>query len=378
MSSSRIPVALVITELDFGGAEQCLVHIACGLDSSRFAVEVHVLGKPPKAPVDGLLMHLRAAQVPCHFLGLDHIWQLPQAVARLRGQLGGKRRRVVLSFLFHANVVAAMALRGSSNSVLACGIRVADPCRWRQWVERRALRRAAKVVCVSYAVARFAASRLRVDNTRLEVIPNGIDPGSMRDLPPVELASLGVPAQRRALVVVARLTHQKGIDELLQAAGPLLTALPHHDLILVGHGPALPHLRQLATDLGVADRVHFAGWRADVPAILKASDLLLLPSRYEGMPNVVLEAMACRRPVVCTQAEGVCELLGPLSDAQTVPVGDAQAFVNKVLALINEPVQLSQLAAGNQRRAQQYFARNVMIQAYADLLQTLNSGLLQP
>jgi len=377
MSSSRIPVALVITELDFGGAEQCLVHIARGLDSSRFAVEVYVLAPPPKAPVDGLLTQLRAAQVPCHFLGLDHIWQFPQAVARLRGRLGGKRR-VVLSFLFHANVVAAMALHGSSNTVLACGIRVADPSRWRQWVERRALRRAAKVVCVSHAVARFAASRLRVDHARLTVIPNGIDPSSMRDVPPVELASLGVPAQRRALVVVARLTHQKGIDELLRAAGPLLTALPHHDLVLVGQGPALPYLRQLATDLGNADRVHFAGWRTDVPAILKASDLLLLPSRYEGMPNVVLEAMACRRPVVCTRAEGVGELLGPLSDAQTVPIGDAQAFVNKVLALINDPVKLSQLAAGNQRRAEQHFARNVMVQAYADLLQTLNSGLLQP
>ena len=76
----------------------------------------------------------------------------------------------------------------------------------------------------------------------------------------------------------------------------------------------------MAAERGVAHRVHFAGWQPTVPEILLASDVMVLPSRWEGMPNVLLEAMACGRPVVCSAAEGVAEVLGPLAEPQTAPV----------------------------------------------------------
>ena len=101
--------------------------------------------------------------------------------------------------------------------------------------------------------------------------------------------------------------------------------------------------------MGIADRVHFAGWRADVPEILAASDLLVLPSAWEGMPNVVLEAMASGLPVVATSVEGVEELLGPAAESQTVRYGDSAALATKIVRLVDDRHEATATGAENRR-----------------------------
>ncbi len=120
---------------------------------------------------------------------------------------------------------------------------------------------------------------------------------------------------------------------LIETAGAWLASLPDCDLLLVGTGPLQGRLESACRAAGIADRVHFAGWRSDVPEILAASELLVLPSVWEGMPNVVLEAMASRRPVVATDVEGVRELLGPLAARQLVRYGDTQDLIDKIVRL---------------------------------------------
>ena len=126
---------------------------------------------------------------------------------------------------------------------------------------------------------------------------------------------------------------------------------------------------------GFADRVHFAGWRADIPQILAASRLLVLPSLWEGMPNVVLEAMAAGLPVVATDVEGVRELLGPAADGQVVPLGDTQAFTDRVIRLVrdtrNRPPKSG---AANRRRVAESFTLDGMVAAYQSLWQSLLAG----
>ena len=138
------------------------------------------------------------------------------------------------------------------------------------------------------------------------------------------------------MTYVGRLETQKGVRWLVETAPAWLGQLPDCDLLLVGKGPEREHLRRMSADRGIADRVHFAGWRSDVPAILARSDLVVLPSAWEGMPNVVLEAMASRLPVVASNVEGVAELLGPDADAQTVAHGDTTAFAAKVVGIMTD------------------------------------------
>ena len=172
---------------------------------------------------------------------------------------------------------------------------------------------------------------------KLTAIPNGVDYRQFAEAKPIELTQLGLPAGQRAILFVGRLDRQKGLDDLLANCPRVLAALPQHDLVLVGDGPERAALKDLAAARGIAGRVHFAGWRADVPEILAAADLLVLPSRWEGMPNVVLEAMAAGKPVVATRAHGVEDALGELAKEQCVPVGNGHQLAERIIHFAQNP-----------------------------------------
>jgi glycosyltransferase involved in cell wall biosynthesis len=368
----QLRIALVITELEVGGAERCLVNLAAGLDRDRFAVTVYCLAPRPRAPQDRLVRRLEDEQVPVHFLAFSNKWSLIAAVRSLRRLFDGQRPDVIQSMLFHANVVSGLAHRPGGPGVLSLGVRVADPSRWRQWVEARVARRAQRIVCVSQSVADFTARQVGIDRARLEVIPNGIDVLACLRRSPADLTRYGIAPGRRVITCISRLATQKGIDLLIRAAPNLFANLPDHDLLLVGDGPEAANLRRLAAERQVSARVHFAGWQPAVPEILLASDLMVLPSRWEGMPNVLLEAMACGCPVVCSAAEGVAEVLGPLAESQTAPVGNSQVLVRKALAIIRNPDLARQLGRQNQQRVTNLFSLAEMVRRYETLFETLS------
>ena len=117
--------------------------------------------------------------------------------------------------------------------------------------------------------------------------------------------------------------------------------------------------------------MHVVGWRPDAASILAASQILLLTSRYEGMPNVVLEAMALGKPVMASRVQGVVELLGPAAAEQTAPWSDTAAFVQKLVPLARDSVRCEQLGQINQGRAREQFSIERMIGAYAQLYEGL-------
>jgi glycosyltransferase involved in cell wall biosynthesis len=174
------------------------------------------------------------------------------------------------------------------------------------------------------------------------------------------------------ITFIGRLDEQKGLPWLFELLPTVFTRLPNHDLLVVGSGPQRALLERLAADRGLANRVHFAGFRDEVAAILAASDLLVLPSRWEGMPNVLLEAMASGKPVVATAVEGVVELLSyPLASMQVLEVDDSQGFANKVVAIIQDSVWAAQLGQLNRARAAKEFSFNAMVAAYERLYDSL-------
>ena len=376
MSHEPKKLALVITELEVGGAERCLVNLARGIDQGRFQPTVYSIAPRPSAPRDALVGLLESAHIPVRFLGFTRKWRFPAAVGQLVQAWREQPPDVVQSMLFHANVVTGLAVRrlGRCDSWCA-GIRVADPSRTRQMLERSIVKQASHVVCVSQRVADYAGRRMAISVEQLAVIPNGIDVDAGPQQAAALLESLGVPPLRRSIICVSRLDPQKGVDQLLQSAADWLGALPMHDLLIVGDGSQAVRLRRMAAHLDIAARVHFCGWQPNVLEILRASDLLVLPSRWEGMPNVLLEAMACERPVVCTQAEGVMEVLGPLSVEQSVPVGDIQGFTQKVLNILKQPSLAAELGKNNRQRVATHFSLKGMVQRYEALFERVSRGL---
>ncbi len=283
--------------------------------------------------------------------------------------------QIVQSFLFHANVVAPWAARRAGVPHVVTGIRVAERrkrwhlrlARWADgWVDRH--------VCVSESVRAFSAGAGGLPNDKLLVIPNGVDLkrfATARSAPP---SDLGIPSGRRLLAFVGRLDRQKGLDWLLRLLPRMLDGLPDYDLLVVGAGPRRVALAELAAQVGLVDRVRFVGYRGDIPKILAASELLLLPSRWEGMPNVVLEAMAAGKPVVATEVEGVVEALGPAGSRQIVRPDHGEAFAAKVRVILQDAALAAELGQANRARVEEHFSITAMVESYERLYESLASG----
>jgi glycosyltransferase involved in cell wall biosynthesis len=400
-------IALVTTELAVGGAEQCLTRLAIGLAQRGFQPAVYSLLPPPAAPRDRLVRQLADAAVPVQFLGLRRATQFRRGVRTLAELLTRQPPALIQSFLFHANILATFATRRLRHATpLVTGWRVADQRPCRAWLETRLTRHVDHVVCVSQAVA-DQALRLGIPAARLSVIPNGVDttrfaaepltpvpvgepaPSSTSTaaipeplatplatlpatLPATPLATL-LATPLATLLAIGRLDPQKGFDWLLQGAPRLLTTLPGYRLEIVGEGPERAVLAARIAAAGLQGRVQLTGWQDDIPRRLRSAALVLVPSRWEGMPNVVLEAMAAGRAVVATQVEGVRELLGPECSAQSTPVHDLAAFVDRVIELARDPVERTRLGEANARRARERFSIDAMVDAYAALYRTLCS-----
>jgi glycosyltransferase involved in cell wall biosynthesis len=193
---------------------------------------------------------------------------------------------------------------------------------------RAALRGAAAVVAVSRALAGKAIA-LGTDAARVHTLYNGVDgtlfaPGS-RD---AARTQLGLDAADAPLLLyVGNLKESKGCLDLLEAFPPVLAARPQARLVYVGDGPCRGALLARARALGVEARLQLAGAMPHdaLPDWFRAADVLCLPSHNEGVPNVVLEAMACGTPVVATQVGGIPEVV-PEHAGRLVPLGDRAAL----------------------------------------------------
>lgn len=372
-SPQPLQIVFLITELEVGGAERCLANLACGLDRTRFRTRVCSLGPRPSAGKDQLVRQLEEARVPAHFLDVRSTWQAPLAVRRLHRYLSAERVDLLQTFLFHANVLGASAARRAGISHTVAGVRVADPSRWRMWLERRMVKGLDRVVCVSQSVADFVRTRGGFPAHKLLVIPNGIDISPYSASAHAhDVASPKV--QPPVLLCVGRLDRQKGFDWLLDMAAEILRQLPTHELHIVGDGPERASLLRRAETTSVSDRIRFLGWRDDVPQLLAASHLLLLPSRWEGMPNVLLEAMAAGLPVVAAQVEGMHEVVGETAEQQLVPWGDSQRFVAAVVQLATNANLAADLGKRNRARVASRFSLAAMISQYEKLYTELLSS----
>ncbi len=369
---AKIKIALCITDLDLGGAERCLMHLALNIDRQRFEPVVYCLGPRPTREQASCLPPLEAAGIEVHCLDGRGIWQFLRVEGCLKRLLTAQSPQVVQTFLFHANILGRITARRAGVGVVLSGIRVAEREKhWHLWLDRLTQSKVDRYVCVSHAVANFSAMQAGVPATKIVVIPNGIDLELFANCQPADLTTLGIAPKRRVATFIGRLEPQKGVQWLVETAPIWLKQCPDAELLIVGEGPLENSLKEACEVAGIAQHVHFAGWRADIPAILAASAVLVLPSAWEGMPNVVLEAMAGRRPVVATDVEGVRELLGPDWSRQTVTYGDTQSFVSKLVGFIEDPVEAAFVGEQNHRRVEENYTLSRMITAYEDLWESL-------
>ena len=194
-----------------------------------------------------------------------------------------------------------------------------------------ALSNADQVIAVGHALRRTVVEEYGADGDKVKVIPNGVDVGRFAPIPRVDAAKrLGLENDRSRILYVGGIKKSKGIDYLLSAAKRLVETVDRRlELFLVGEGEYEQQAKLLANKLEITDLVHFAGKQPnqEIPLWMNACDVLVLPSLSEGFGVVLIEAMACGRPVIATRCGGPEDIVNA-DTGILVPPGDEAALAN--------------------------------------------------
>ncbi len=356
-------IDFVITELFVGGAERCLTELAIGLAENGDQVRVFSIGSLPTGVQRALVERLENAGISVRSLEADSKFQFAAARRQLRRWMEQSRPEICQTFLFHANVLGTMAAKAAGIEHRIGGLRVADP-RWlRRCVNRLVIPQMESVVCVSSGVEQFARERLGCGQLQTTVIPNGVDVSRFSMATQFDWSSIEWPADSNVTLFVGRFDPQKGIDLLQEQIDSIAPRNSDRRLLLVGDGPLRNRLKAWAETVG-HDRVQCLDWQADVAPLMKACRLLVLPSRYEGMPNVAMEAMAAGRPVVCSDVQGSGELFSHASETQVFRAGDSESMKSLVEQFLSDEALSGKIGEANQDRVRNDFSIAAMIDAY--------------
>lgn len=217
-------------------------------------------------------------------------------------------------------------------------------------VDRLCLRHYERVICVSPDL--FAAAlKAGVPRSRCVLLENGIDADEFQRRTPQGEAkrALGVPESALLLGGVGRLSPEKAFDVTLRSLAELVAGGVDAHFVVVGEGSDRGRLEALVAELRLAGRVHFAGWQSDVRRYFEALDLFVLSSLREGLPNVLLEAMAMGVPCVATRIAGVPRLVTDGVDGVLVEPGDRVGMTAALRGLLADPARRAGLAAAARR-----------------------------
>jgi glycosyltransferase involved in cell wall biosynthesis len=213
------------------------------------------------------------------------------------------------------------------------------------WIDRLCLRHYERVICVSEDLHQRCLE-CGVPAARCALIENAIDTEEFSRRRTVAQARrrLGLAVDRPVIGAVGRLSAEKGFDVLIRAVGQLLQGGRDVELLIVGEGAEQSRLRALIAELGLTERVRLLGYRADLHELYEALDVFALSSHREGLPNVLLEAMALGVPVVATRIAGIPRLIRDGENGLLVNPGDTNELTRALAQLLGEPELGSRLA----------------------------------
>lgn len=341
----RIRVDLVAPSMRGGGAERVLSHLAQGLDRTRFSLRLLLLQATgpflSAIPEDVTIVDLRASRAR---------YALFPLIRALRGRgecaptgagtpwtprgRSYSRPDIVLSTLGYVNLLVAIAHRLLPRSTRfvareANTVSISNATQAHPWMlnalYRMFYRRFDAVICQSRYMARDLTDNYRMSPEKCVIIPNPVNSHEVRSR---AWAADSPASERLQLLTVGRLVPQKGIDILLAAIAQTRRPL---DLTVVGDGAHRQELIELARQLGILAQVTFAGFQSDPYALMGRSDCLVLPSRYEGLPNVVLEAGAAGLPVIAFDCPGgTTEIVKPGRNGVLVKCGNTNELANAI------------------------------------------------
>jgi glycosyltransferase involved in cell wall biosynthesis len=341
-----VRIAFVIPSLGPGGAERVASLLANDWVGNGHEVTLATFDTPGTEPFFALDPRVDVRELSVAEVSRDltiRVGKNAKRVTRFRALLREVRPDAVVAFMTEASVVAVWATIGLGIPVVISERNQPDRPGLRTF--HKLLRRlsyplASAIVVQTEEIAAWARARFRVP---VRVIPNPVMHAP--DARPRK------PDDVHYLVSIGRLTHQKGFDVLLQGFGLLAAKHPDWKLVIYGEGPDRSSLEELRLKSRCSKQISLPGLTKDSMQALRQADLFVLPSRFEGYPNVLLEALACGLPVVATACPGAtAEILANGVHGMLVPPNDVGAMTTALDAMLSSP-KLRDAYAGKALRA---------------------------
>ncbi len=303
----------------------------------------------------------------------------PRALWKLRRLIRRLQPDVIHFHDSHALSGPGFAVWGAGIRARVASRRVDLPAR-SPWVYRNLCDR---VIAVSHAVANVCRNR-GIPDRMIRVVYDGVDPQRAREGNRERgRAAAGVRDDQLMILTVASLRPNKGHRYLLQALPHVLQRLPHVHAVFAGDGPLRSSLEHLASELNIAHKVTFLGYRRDVGDLLKAADVFVLPSIQEGLGSSLLDVMFARVPLVTTSAGGIPEVVGmnvPGAEpvAMVVPPHNPEALARALILTLESPELRNAMVDRAEQRALQLHTTDHMVehtlQVYREILAARENG----
>lgn len=388
MNQQRVRV-LHILEATIGGTKRHGYTLATGLDSATFDVAVACPLVRSEAQGDtSFVADLRAAGVPVlpvPMIRAVRPWQDARAALCLYGLLRRRQFDIIHTHSSKAGILGRVVGRMATNAKIIHSPQgfyfLGSSGVGRQFylgLERFAGRLTDRLVALSGSERDVAVTSGVAAEDQVALIENGVDAEEIRqraqDSP--GRAELGIPPNAPLVGTLARFIPQKAPEDTLAVIQRLHAKLPDLHFLWVGHGgPQEREIRAQAAELGLADRLHFLGYRPDALGLVRLVDVFLLTSRWEGMPYSILEAMALAKPIVATAAVGTSDILEHNRTGMLATVGDVDTLAAHVYELLCNGSHARELGERALREVQTRFSQQRMLDRTGELyLSVLNTA----
>ncbi|HRY37010.1 MAG TPA: glycosyltransferase [Candidatus Magasanikbacteria bacterium] len=355
--SNKPKILHLITGLDLGGAEQMMVetlpkiknftHIVCSLTSKGSLGE--------KLEKEGI-------KVFC--LNSGKYFSL-SSVVLFRKIIKSEKPDLLATRLIHADFYGRIFGRLFGIKNIVCSLEsVLDQPKYGKifFLERITGFLVKKYSAVSQAVKNTYVLKASIDPKKITVIPNGIDLTKFQtNISKTETKNIYGWSDKFIIGYAAKMRPERNHKTLLSAFADFNKKIPGSLLILAGDGPEKENLITQAKNLNIYDSVKFLGNRSDVPQLLRAFDLFVSPSSYEGMSVAILEAMACGLPIIASDIEPNREIIENNKSGLLVPPFDKNILFEKMLYVYNSPKEALKLASGAKIKSSEYSLENTVI-----------------
>lgn len=335
--TTRTRVLHVIDSLDLGGAQVVVLNLLEHADRKRFEVEaacLHGHGVFWKKLCD--------TGLPIHSLSPHRLF--PIYLPALASLILRRRYEIVHCHLLGANLLAKplAALLGVPIRINHdhCNDKRANPHGIVATADRLANRLSTHICAVSETTRSFLRESENIASDRVSTIHNGINLETFQPRPHLRSSTRSrwdLPEDAFVVGGIGRLTYQKNFALFLEIASAVIQHHPHAVFVIAGTGEDDPALREQAANLGIGSQIRFLGHIEEISLLYPALDVLLLPSRYEGLPITVLEAMAVGLPIIASRLDGIAEVLVDGESGCLVEPGDRDAFVASIYRSISDP-----------------------------------------